>query len=339
MRAVQRRQITRLLIAFGVGVLLGKVTTTGLGSGDPQDRGFGLTREDSVASAAHRHSPSLAVRDSPRFSLLQPTRISLQAPLGGRHAGFLVADADATGSIAAGNIDDRSVARSVTVNRRRKADRLAIGVFARRHAPQASKMPRTVAAVGPASQVALAAIAKPLTPPAVVPVIKDTHPATPSIQLAYANAPTADDLARSGIGRLREADLAPPIIIGHTHADHEGGDVEVFAAKYEQIRKSGQKVEIDGLCVSACTIVASLPKDQVCVTPRAQLGVHLASDAYDDNPDDDRVDVHYTDWAVKKYYPKALQDWIKTHGGLQEEPKFVKGKDLLAIFNACKNGI
>lgn len=124
----------------------------------------------------------------------------------------------------------------------------------------------------------------------------------------------------------------PPIIVGHTREDHEGGDVEEFAAKYDQIRVSGRKVEIDGLCVSACTIVASLPKDQVCVTPHAALGVHLASDA------DDRVNIQYTDWAVKKYYPKALQDWIETHGGLQEEPKFVRGNDLLAIFNVCKKG-
>ncbi len=128
----------------------------------------------------------------------------------------------------------------------------------------------------------------------------------------------------------RKVIASPPIIIGHSLDDHDGGDIEVFAEKYERIKKSGRKVVIDGLCFSACTIVASLPKDQVCVTPNASLGVHLAAD-------DDGPDVEYTERAVKKYYPKALQDWIKQHGGLQERPKYVKGKDLLAIFGACRN--
>jgi len=340
MRAVQRRQITRLLIAFGVGVLLGKVTATTPGSSDPQERGSGVAREDSVASAPDRRPASFAARHSPRFSLLQPTRISLQAPLGGRHDGLRVADADATGSIAAGDIDDESAAGSagsVAVNRSRKGDRLAIGAFTLNQVPQVAGIPRTVAAAPPAPQAATPAIiAKPLTPLSIAPAVKDAHRATPSIQLAYAAAPTAGDLARSGIGRQREADLAPPIVIGYTRQDREGGEVDVFAAKYEKIRESGRRVVIDGPCVSACTIVASLPKDRVCVTPRAELGVHLASDGDEDAPQDHAMVLQYTEWAVKKYYPQAMQDWIKAHGGLQEDVKFIKGNDLLAIFNACK---
>jgi hypothetical protein len=337
MRAVQRRQITRLVIAFWVGVLLGKVTTTASGSSDPEDRQPGVTREDSVSSLWHQRPASFAARYSPGFSLLQPTRISLQAPLGGWYADRLVADADPTGSIAAGDIADNSStdsAGSSAVDRELKGDRLAVGAFAPPQAAHVAEIPSAPSAVAaPAPQAAKPVIiAKPLKPLSIAPLVKDAHRATPSIQLAYAAAPSAEDLAGSGIGRPREADLAPPIIIGHTREDHEGGDVDVFAAKYEQIRESGRKVEIDGPCVSACTIVASLPKGQVCVTPRAALGVHLASDG------DDQVDVQYTDWAVKKYYPKALQDWIKTHGGLQEVPKFVKGNDLLTIFNACKKG-
>jgi hypothetical protein len=335
MRAVQRRQITRLAIAFGVGVLLGKVTTTAPGSSDPQDGRSGVAREDTIPSPWQQRPASFAARYAPGFSLLQPTRISLQAPLGGRYAGRLVADADPTGSIDAGDIADESSAGSAAVNRRLKGDRQAARGSAPVQAPQVAEIPSTVAAATVVAREAAkpAVIAKPLP---VAALVNDGRRATPRIRLAYAAAPTAEDLDHSGISRQREADLAPPIIIGHTYEDHEGGDVDEFAAKYEQIRESGRKVEIDGPCVSACTIVASLPKDQVCVTPRAALGVHLASDAVNDDPDDDRVDVQYTDWAVKKYYPKTLQVWIKTHGGLQEEPKFVRGNDLLAIFNACK---
>jgi hypothetical protein len=120
-----------------------------------------------------------------------------------------------------------------------------------------------------------------------------------------------------------------PVIIGHSYADHHGGVVEAFAAKYAAIRAAGQKVVIDGPCVSACTIVASLPRDQVCITPRAMLGVHLAADG------DDHIDRAYTAWAVNEYYPPALRNWIARHGGLSDAPKWVRYRDLLAIFPAC----
>jgi hypothetical protein len=121
----------------------------------------------------------------------------------------------------------------------------------------------------------------------------------------------------------------PPVVIGHSFADQQGGEVEEFAARYAAIRAEGQKVVIDGPCISACTIVASLPRDQVCITPRAVLGVHLALDA------DGMPDPAYTAWAVKTYYPLALQDWIARHGGLADVPKWIGYRDLLAIFRPC----
>jgi hypothetical protein len=120
-----------------------------------------------------------------------------------------------------------------------------------------------------------------------------------------------------------------PVVIGHSFADQRGGDVEEFAARYAAIRAEGQKVIIDGPCISACTIVASLPRDQVCITPHAVLGVHLAADA------DGMPDPAYTDWAVKTYYPLALQDWIARHGGLADVPKWIGYRDLLTIFRPC----
>jgi hypothetical protein len=42
---------------------------------------------------------------------------------------------------------------------------------------------------------------------------------------------------------------------------------------------SGEKVIIDGLCASACTIVlGALPHDRICVTSHASLGFHAAWD-------------------------------------------------------------
>ena len=58
--------------------------------------------------------------------------------------------------------------------------------------------------------------------------------------------------------------------------DH-GGEVEKYKAKYHQIAERGERVIIDGICNSACTLVIGIvPRNKICVTPRASLGFHQA---------------------------------------------------------------
>ena len=58
--------------------------------------------------------------------------------------------------------------------------------------------------------------------------------------------------------------------------DH-GGYVTEYKAKYERIRDRKERVIIDGICNSACTMVFGIvPMNKVCVTPRASLGFHQA---------------------------------------------------------------
>ena len=58
--------------------------------------------------------------------------------------------------------------------------------------------------------------------------------------------------------------------------DH-GGYVEEYKAKYQRIRARGERVIIDGICNSACTMVFGIvPMNKICVTPRASLGFHQA---------------------------------------------------------------
>ena len=58
--------------------------------------------------------------------------------------------------------------------------------------------------------------------------------------------------------------------------DH-GGEVDKYKAKYKRIRDTGERVIIDGICNSACTLVLGMvPRNKVCVTPRASLGFHEA---------------------------------------------------------------
>src|SRR5262249_6198215 len=58
--------------------------------------------------------------------------------------------------------------------------------------------------------------------------------------------------------------------------DH-GGLFEDYKAKYAVIRDRGERVVIDGICNSGCTLVLGIvPLNRVCVTPRASLGFHMA---------------------------------------------------------------
>src|ERR1700731_2655362 len=56
-----------------------------------------------------------------------------------------------------------------------------------------------------------------------------------------------------------------------------GGQVGPFLDLFERVRASGERVVIDGPCLSACTLVLSIvPDERICVTRRAVLGFHAA---------------------------------------------------------------
>jgi hypothetical protein len=62
----------------------------------------------------------------------------------------------------------------------------------------------------------------------------------------------------------------------HITRDH-GGYVNEYKAKYERVRDRNERVIIDGICNSACTLVFGIvPLNKICVTPRASLGFHQA---------------------------------------------------------------
>ena len=62
----------------------------------------------------------------------------------------------------------------------------------------------------------------------------------------------------------------------HITRDH-GGYVEEYKAKYKRIRDRKERVIIDGICNSACTLVFGIvPMNKICVTPKASVGFHQA---------------------------------------------------------------
>src|SRR6266511_3777444 len=70
---------------------------------------------------------------------------------------------------------------------------------------------------------------------------------------------------------------ASPAVADYRVTRDFGGEVESYKAKYQRIRDKGERVIIDGICNSACTLVLGIvPLNRICVTPRASLGFHQA---------------------------------------------------------------
>ena len=117
--------------------------------------------------------------------------------------------------------------------------------------------------------------------------------------------------------------------------DH-GGYVEEYKAKYERIAKSGERVIIDGICNSACTLVFGIvPMNKICVTPKASLGFHQA---YYDKAFTFGIKVMSSEGTsdLMSYYPDTVKDWIRRNGGLTTEMKKIKnGDELWKIVDPC----
>ena len=115
-----------------------------------------------------------------------------------------------------------------------------------------------------------------------------------------------------------------------------GGHVDQYKAKYARIRDQGERVIIDGVCNSACTLLLGIvPPQQICVTPRASFGFHQAY--YDKRW---TAGVRVTSIAgtgeLLSIYPKPVKDWITRQGGLSAHMKYLKnGADLWAIVDPC----
>ncbi|MCP3473692.1 hypothetical protein NLM33_25595 [Bradyrhizobium sp. CCGUVB1N3] len=113
-----------------------------------------------------------------------------------------------------------------------------------------------------------------------------------------------------------------------------GGRVGPFLELFDRVRESGERVVIDGPCLSACTLVLSLvPGERICVTKRAVLGFHAARSV-------DRQGRFYAEpeasEAVLAAYPAPVRDWIRSRGGLTSRLLLLKGRELAAIYPRCR---
>jgi hypothetical protein len=113
-----------------------------------------------------------------------------------------------------------------------------------------------------------------------------------------------------------------------------GGQVGPFIDLFDEVRASGERVVIDGPCLSACTLVLSVvPHDRICVTRRAVLGFHAARSV------DRRGKIYAEPEAsrlVLEAYPGPVQDWIARRGGLTSRLLLLRGRELTAMYRPCR---
>lgn len=115
--------------------------------------------------------------------------------------------------------------------------------------------------------------------------------------------------------------------------DDPGGLIAAYEHKFRHAGATGERVVIDGSCLSACTLAVGLvPREQVCATPKAVLGFHAA---WQPTPWGGRAVSGPATQHMMSIYPADLQGWINSHGGLTPHMIFLKGPELASIVPAC----
>jgi len=119
--------------------------------------------------------------------------------------------------------------------------------------------------------------------------------------------------------------------------DDAGGLIQTYVQRFSQARDSGERIVVDGQCLSACTLVlAFVPRERICVTPNAVFGFHAAW-SYDaqGGQASDRAG---TD-SLWKMYPEHIRRWIRAHGGLHQTLIYLRGPQLAALYPLCAPGL
>jgi hypothetical protein len=113
-----------------------------------------------------------------------------------------------------------------------------------------------------------------------------------------------------------------------------GGQVGAFLDLFARVRASGERVVIDGPCLSACTLVLSMvPDERICVTRRAVLGFHGARSV--DRRGRSSAEPEASE-LVLATYPAPVRSWIRRRGGLNSRLLLLRGRELAAIYPSCR---
>ncbi len=115
--------------------------------------------------------------------------------------------------------------------------------------------------------------------------------------------------------------------------DDHGGQVSKYVQAFAKVRSTGERVVVDGDCLSACTMVLGLvPSNQICATPRARFGFHAASILNIAGRPVMNVTATQALWNI---YPVSVQRWISQHGGLSPQMIYMEGRSLNGVVATC----
>jgi hypothetical protein len=113
-----------------------------------------------------------------------------------------------------------------------------------------------------------------------------------------------------------------------------GGQIGPYLQNLVALRNSGERVVIDGPCLSACTMVLGVvPRDRICVTSRARLGFHAA---WHPGENGRTVQSRGGTQLLMAVYPQEVRSWIARHGGLSERMLILNGRELAAMYPTCR---
>jgi hypothetical protein len=116
-------------------------------------------------------------------------------------------------------------------------------------------------------------------------------------------------------------------------AGDAGGQIGPYLERHKAMRQSGERVVIDGPCLSACTMVlGAIPRNRICVTSRAVLGFHTA---YDLDQNGMQVTSRGGTSLLMNNYPRHVRSWIARRGGLSRDMKFLGGRELSSMYASC----
>jgi hypothetical protein len=116
-------------------------------------------------------------------------------------------------------------------------------------------------------------------------------------------------------------------------AGDAGGQIGAYLDRHDAMRQSGERVVIDGPCLSACTMVlGAIPRNRICVTSRALLGFHAA---YDLDQSGRQVTSRGGTSLLMDHYPRHVRSWIARRGGLSPQMKYLGGRELSSMYASC----
>jgi hypothetical protein len=116
-------------------------------------------------------------------------------------------------------------------------------------------------------------------------------------------------------------------------SEDRGGQIGHYLDAFATVRTSGERVIVDGNCLSACTLVLGVvPRERICATSRARFGFHAA---WMPDRDGRPITSPLGTQALWSIYPTSVRRWILRHGGLSRKMIFMQGSELNGIVASC----